>query len=183
MKREHLGDLLLVAFAVAGIVAAFGIARFFRGEEENVRAQKPIIFCQPQDAPPEQQQCFFASHIDVYVTVKIWGEEKTLPFEKGDLTKSHLHAEKNKVHWHSLIPVDPRKKQLENASPLTLGQLFDDLNIPFDHDRIFDAKNGNVGPSGRPGELNMFVNGQAKNQFRDYVRQPNDHIDLIFDET
>jgi hypothetical protein len=183
MKREYFGNLLLVGFAVGGIVAAFGVARFFRSEEENVRSQAPIIFCQPQDAPPEQQQCFFASHIDVYVTLKIWGEEKTLPFEQGDLTKSHLHAQKNKVHWHSLIPVDPRKKLLENHGPLTLGQLFEDLGIPFDRDRILGVKNGDVGPSGKPGVLKMFVNGQPNDQFRDYVRQPNDHIDFIVDET
>lgn len=181
--KKYWSNLLMIVFAAGGIAAAFYMASFFKSEEQGVRSQKPIIFCQPQNALPEQQKCFFTSHIDVYLTIKVWGEEKTLPFEKGDLVKSHLHAEKNKIHWHSLISVDPKKKELEDKTQLTLGQALDDLGIPFDKDHLYNFKNGETGLNGKSGILKILVNGQSNFEFRDYVRKPEDHIDLIFDDT
>lgn len=181
--KKYWSNLLLIGFGVGGIIAAFYVSNFFKQEETGIRSQKPIIFCQPQNAPPEQQKCFFTSHIDVYLTIKIWGQEKTLPFEKGDLVKSHLHAGKNKIHWHSLIPIDSKKKELEDKTQLTLGQTLDDLDIPFDKDNLYNFKIGDVGPNGKSGILKMFVNGQSNFEFRDYVRKPEDKIELIFDDT
>jgi hypothetical protein len=179
--KKYWGNLLLIAFATGGILAAFYMAGFFKAEEQGVRSQKPIIFCQPQNAPPQQQKCFFTSHVDIYLTIKIWGEEKNLPFEKGDLTKAHTHADRNKIHWHSLIPVDPVTRRLERE--LTLGEELDDLSIPFDKDRIFNFKNGDIGPAGKAGTLKMFVEGKPNFEFRDFVTQPEQHISLIFDDT
>lgn len=178
--KKYWGNLLLIGFGLGGIIAAFYIASFFKQEETAIRSQEPIIFCQPENAEPEKQKCYFTSHIDVYLPIKIWGQEKVLPFEKGDLTKSHLHAEKNKIHWHSLISVDPKTKELEDKTRLTLGQALDDLGIPFDKDHLYNFKNGDVGPNGKSGILKMFVNGQSNFEFRDYVRKPEDHIELIF---
>ena len=180
--KKYWGNLLLISFGLGGIIAAFYVANFFKQEEIDIRSQKPIIFCQPENAEPEKQKCYFTSHVDVYLTIKSWGQEKTLPFETGNLTKSHLHAEKNKIHWHGLIPVDPKKKEFEDKTQLTLGQAMDDLGIPFDKDRLYNFKNGDLGPNGKPGILKMFINGQPSFEFRDYVRKPEDHIEVIFDD-
>jgi len=178
--KKYWGNLLLIAFAVSGIVAAFYMASFFKAEEQGVRSQKPIIFCQPQNAKPENQKCFFTTHVDTYLTIKIWGEEKNLPFEKGNLTKAHTHAGRNKVHWHSLIPVDPATRKLERD--FTLGEILDDLSVPFDKDRIFNFKNGDRGPAGKPGILKMLVEEKPNFEFRNFILTGEQHISLIFDD-
>jgi|GEM_PF-3770794 len=179
--KKYWGNLLLIAFAIGGIIAAFSIANFFKTEEQGVRSQKPIIFCQPQNAPPERQKCFFTTHVDTYLTIKIWGEEKNLPFEKGNLTKAHTHAGRNKIHWHSLIPVDPATRKPERD--LTLGEIADDLFIPFDTDRIFDFKNGDAGPGGLPGTLTVLVDGRPNGDYRNFILTGEQHISLIFDNS
>jgi len=179
--KKRWGNLLLIAFAVGGITAAFSMASFFKAEEQGVRSQKPIIFCQPQNAKPENQKCFFTTHVDTYLTIKIWGEEKNLPFEKGNLTKAHTHAGRNKVHWHSLIPVDPATRELERD--LTLGEIVDDLSIPFDTDRIFNFRNGDIGPGGLPGTLKMFVDEKPNRDYRTVVLTGEQQVLFIFDDT
>lgn len=181
--KKYWGNLLLIGFGLGGIVAAFYVANFFKHVETGIRSQKPIIFCQPQDASAQNQLCFYTSHIDIYLTIKIWGEERTLPFEKGDLTKAHTHADKNKVHWHSLIPVNPTTRELERQ--LILSEYIDDLGIPFADDRIYNFKNGDVGPNGKPGFLKMLVEGKPRNELRNFIIDNalfGQHIELVFDD-
>ena len=84
---------------------------------------------------------------------------------------SDHHAGLPLLHTHGdgVIHIEGRIIQKED---IALGRFFDSINIPFDHDKIMDKKNGDVcpgGASGKPGSVKMFVNGTPNNEFRDFV--------------
>lgn len=180
-KKPYLGSILMLLFVVAAFGALYYVAKFFQGEEEQVRSEKPIIFCQPENAPPEEQQCWFTTHIHVYPTVRVFGKERPLPFEKGDLSKHHTHSQENKIHWHKLVEVDPVTKGVPEEE-FKLGKVFDDMGIYFTQDGVFDHRVGEINPqTGQPAELKMLVNGEPNDQFREYGWKDKDRIDIIFE--
>ena len=85
------------------------------------------------------------------------------------------HAGLPLIHTHGdgVIHIEGRIIQKEDVA---LGKFFDAINIPFDHDRIMDKKNGDtcvVG--GTPGQVKMFVNGEPNNEFRNYIPKPTEN--------
>lgn len=110
--------LILVSIAVA---AVFYTAKLTGGE--NVKSERPVVICNPQNAPPEQQKCFWTAHIHATVKVSMKGEEIPLGFEQGKLEGSHTHAESNKIHWHELIPVDSLTKEVKDWSALEVSKI------------------------------------------------------------
>lgn len=179
--RRAIGSLLTVAFVLVGFVALYATARYFRAREEGVRSENPIVFCNPQNVPPEQQKCFFTSHLHVFPEITVFGEKRPLPFEKGDLTKHHTHAQLNKVHWHALLEVDPLTKEPPEAE-FTLGRVFDDFGIYFAEDGILDHRVGETNPqTGQPATLRVLVNGEPNDQFRDAVWKDHDRVEVILE--
>ncbi len=103
-------------------------------------------------------------HWHALVDITICGEHKDLPeVEEGEEFKGihllHTHDD-NVMHIEGLV----QKKE-----DIALGKFFDVMNIPFDKDKIMDKKNGDLCPDGRPGVLKMYVNGQPRTDFRDYI--------------
>ena len=180
-SKKYFGSIITIIFVVGAFIAIYYTAVFFRGEEEKVRSENPIVFCQPENAPPEDQKCFFTTHIHIYITIKVFGEDKPLRFEHGDLTKSHTHSQTDKIHWHTLVEVDPKTKKAPD-SEFKLGKVFDDINIYFDSDGVFDYRNGSINPTtNKPATLKMYINGKENTEFRDYVWKDKDRIEVIFE--
>jgi len=78
------------------------------------------------------------------------------------------HAGSPLLHTHGdgVVHIEGRIIKKED---IALGKFFDGINIPFDRDRIMDKKNGDECEPGKPGVVKMFVNGEPKEQFRDYI--------------
>lgn len=110
------------------------MASVLRQREERIRSESPITFCL------NEEECFFTTHIHYHITLIENGREKTLTFEKGPLERFHTHFEKNKVHWHGLLPVNPEGKEF--LEQLTLSDMLKDLELPIErvvveiHDEI-----------------------------------------------
>lgn len=119
---KQIKNVLILIVIVGAILGLFLIGRFF-GSGENVESEKPLVICQPQNAPPEQQKCNWTAHIHAMVKVFMKGEGVPLGFEEGILEGSHTHAEPNKLHWHGLIPVDPKTKEVNDWSALEVQKL------------------------------------------------------------
>lgn len=135
---------LLALVAVVGVVVGvFWFGRNFGGGE-RVQSEKPLVICQPPDAPPEQQQCFWTAHIHATVKVFMKGEEVPLGFEQGALEGPHTHAEKNKGHWHGLIPVDYQTREVKDWSALELSKI---ALGPQEGNRTFVVNGKEVDPS------------------------------------
>jgi len=182
-KKFPIVNIAIFILVIGLFISLFYVASYFRGQEERIRSENPITFCQPPNASPEEQKCYFTTHIHFFPSMKIFGEERTLPFEQGPLERFHTHFEINKVHWHTLLPANPLTKQpLEN---LTLGELFDDLGIPFDNNRIYEFESGMINPeTGQPAKLAVFIDDEKIENPRDYVlnlRHDHKKIEIVFE--
>lgn len=180
-NKKLLGNILTVLFVIGAFVAIYYTATFFKEKDESVRSENPLSFCQPANAPPEEQKCFFTTHIHLHLAIKIFGKVKPLPFEKGDLTQGHTHSQNDEIHWHALVEVDPITKNVPD-SEFALGKVFDSFGIPFSPSGIFSYRNGSINPTtGKPAELKMFVNGEENTEFRDYIWRDGDKIEIVFE--
>ena len=74
------------------------------------------------------------------------------------VTLLHHHFD-NTAHIEGVIP----KKE-----DIMLGKFFDEIGVPFDKDKLLNSTNGDL-CDGKPGVLKMYVNGQPRTDFRDYV--------------
>ena len=84
--------LLVVTGAILGF---FWFANFL-GSGEKTQSEKPLVICQPQNAPPEQQKCNWTAHIHATVRLFSGGKEIPVKFEEGVLEGQHTHSEPNK---------------------------------------------------------------------------------------
>ncbi len=125
---KKLPHIVLLCVVIAAIYGFFFLATHF-GTGENVRSEEPIVICQPQEAPLEQQRCVWTAHRHFLLHVFEGTKEWPLPFEHGDLQGMHTHAEKQKMHWHGLIPVDPLTKKVLDWSPLHVSKIVDDMEL------------------------------------------------------
>jgi hypothetical protein len=142
-KIKSAGIILLVIAAVAGF---FWIVKFF-GSGEGVESEKPAVVCKPQNASPEQQECFWTAHVHATVRVFRGGKEIPVRFEEGKLEGQHTHSEPNKIHWHGLIPVDSKTKEVTDWSVLEVQRIVADLGLSQEGTPKFIVSNQEVDPS------------------------------------
>ncbi len=165
LKKPILISVLILI--VAGLAYSLYIAYITNA------ASQGVIVC-------IESGCVWSTHIHADVDVDICGEDIRLPIEKGSLTLSHTHEEKNKIHFHERIPIDKDTRKLLNTTPLKLGTFFDEIGVAFGSDYIGEKRNGDLCDD--TSTLKMFVNGKPNADFRDYVWRDGDHIKLVFDE-
>lgn len=179
-KKEVRTNILILLFVLATVIVFISyLATHFTGET-GIRSDKGITFCQPENAPPSEQKCYFTSHWHVHADIKVCGETKIFPYETGDLEKLHTHVETNKFHFHGFLPVDPITKQITDKSQLKMSNLFTELKIPIAPDGIYNFKNGNVCPNGKIGSLKVLINGIEQKDFLNYILENEDHITIEF---
>lgn len=123
MNSSRVKNTLILLAVIAALLGFVWFALNFGAGEEKVQSEKLLVICQPQNVPPEQQKCFWTAHIHATVKVFMKGEKISLGFEQGNLEGSHSHAEPDKIHWHGLILVDPKTKEVTDWSPLAVSQL------------------------------------------------------------
>lgn len=157
-KLQHIWIILIVI--VVGALF-FYIAILFGGSESGVRVEKPLIYCQPQEALPEQQKCFYTAHDHFQLILVIDEKKQEIGFEKGDLQRSHSHAEKDKIHWHSLLAVNSTTRRVVDWTPHSLKAALQDLGY------------NNFGNN-----VIVIVNKQVENQRLDYIWQDRDIIEV-----
>ncbi len=179
-KKEVRTNIIILLFVLATVIIFVSyLATHFTGET-GIKSDKGITFCQPENAPQDQQKCYFTAHWHVHADIKVCNETKLLPYETGDLGKLHTHVETNKIHWHGLLPVDPVTKKITDYSQMKMSNLFLELKVPVAADRIYDFKNGATCPDGRIGNLKVSVNGQEQKDFLNYILKDGDHISIEF---
>jgi hypothetical protein len=180
VKKEIRANILILLFVLATVIIFVSyLATHFTGET-GIKSDKGIAFCQPENAPPDQQKCFFTAHWHVHADIKICSEPKILSYETGDLEKLHTHVETNKVHWHGLLQTDPITKEITDYSQMKMSNLFAELKVPVANNGIYNFKNGDTCPDGRTGNLEVLVNGQDQQDFLNYILKDGDHISIEF---
>ena len=134
-KVKSIIGLLVVVIAVIGF---FKLANFL-GTGEKAQSEMPLVICNPPNVPPEQpssaeatagkQKCYWTAH--VHAMVKLFKNNVEVPvrFEEGVLEGQHTHSEPNKLHWHGLIPVDSKTKEVTDWSKLEIQKIITDFKV------------------------------------------------------
>lgn len=135
--------LVLIASAILGF---FWIANFL-GSGEKAQSEKPLVICNPPNVPPEQQTCNWTAHIHATVRLFSKGQEIPVKFEEGELEGQHTHSEPNKLHWHGLIPVDPKTKEVTDWSALQVQKIVTDFKPSEEGAPKFIVNDKKVEPS------------------------------------
>lgn len=143
---NQLKSIVIIILVIAAITGFFWIAKFL-GSGEGVESEKPAVICKPQNAPPESQECLWTAHIHAEVKVFKNGNEIPVRFEQGELEGQHTHSEPNKLHWHGLIPVDPKTKEVTDWSALAVQKVVTDFKLSQEGAPKFIANNKEVDPS------------------------------------
>jgi hypothetical protein len=114
----------------------------------------------------ENTVCEESKHIHADVHVTLCSNVINFPKEKGDTGKQHTHKERNKIHWHARINVDPVAQSYIDASPRRLSAFFEQMETPIP-----------TTCNGKPAAVQVLANGQA--QTMDYVWSDGDLIHVI----
>lgn len=179
-KREVRTNILILVFALALIIISISyLAAHFTGES-GIKTEEALTFCQPENASPDQQKCYFTAHWHFHFDAKICDETKLLPYETADLLKLHTHVETDKVHFHGLLPVDPKTKEITDYSDLKLRNVFAQLKVPVKENEVYGYKDGDTCPNGRTGELKVLVNGEEQKDFMNYILKNSDKVTIRF---
>lgn len=154
-------SLLILIFIIATIILFFVVAHYF-GNIESVRSEKPIVICIPHDVPIQNQKCFWTAHIHAMVKVFKNNKEEPIGYEQGNLEDVHTHAEKNKLHWHGLIAVDKKTREVQDWSIFRIDNIPKNLGISIQENPRFK------------------VNGQQ--QDGSYIWHDGDNIEIYYEK-
>lgn len=158
---------------LAIILALTGLAYSVYSVYATGAAQRGVVVC--------TDKCYWTAHIHTEVDVNICGKEFRFPVEKGRLDRPHTHEEKNLIHFHERLLIDPVTKEILNPQPLTLGAFFDAMEVQFDENKVLDKTNGDS-CNNQSSSVKMFVNGKPSALLRDYIWKDGDKINIVFDE-
>jgi len=98
----------------------------------------------------EAGECFWAAHIHSLLYIDICGEQIDIGLEEGLLEGTHTHKEKNKLHFHERLTVDPETREVTDFTPLEIETVLNDFGIETSDGCIAgkcigDMCNGNLG--------------------------------------
>ena len=169
VKKQVLKSLFNVVFI--GIIALIGFSYYYYDAVASETIG--ITIC-------EAGECFWAAHIHSYLDLQVCGESKELGLEVGHLEAVHTHKERNKLHFHERLPVDPETMEVSDYSLLTLGSFFENVGVTFSSECFFDKCNGDL-CNGVTGSVSMTVNGVDNSEFESYVWSDDDQIIIKFE--
>ncbi|MBI4091231.1 GAP family protein, partial [candidate division WWE3 bacterium] len=164
------------AIIAAVLLAIVGLSYSIYIVYTSGAAQTGVVVC------TSASECYWSAHIHAEVTINICGEESyRFPVEKGPLNEPHTHEEKNLIHFHERLLIDPQTKEILDPTPLTLDAFFDNMEVAFSESEVLDKKNGDL-CNNQQGTVKMIVNGMPRAEFGDYIWKDGDKIKIIFDE-
>jgi hypothetical protein len=142
----------------------------FRAENEIL---KPTYLFSVRGNPTPCKDCKTAVHWHSYLNISLCGAQYDLPTEAGELNKQHTHNQTTKLHLHAMIGS-------ENDDELKLGNLFEQLEIPFNATCIAEYCNDDPCPDGKKGKLKMAVNDKENAELDNYKWKDGDNITINF---
>jgi hypothetical protein len=152
--------IILIILAAAGFLV-YSTITFQTSEQE-----KTGFFTCNQD----NTICELSQHIHSYLDMNVCGEEVVFSKETGDLDKLHIHKDKNKLHWHSPLRVDPTTRMPLDASVLSLQSFLEQMEYELPA----------TCPSNENPILTVIANGQIIENGLDYVWKDDDQIQIDY---
>lgn len=107
----------------------------------------------------------------------VCGAKAERPWEEGDLAGPHTHKD-NKIHVHTILPIDPTTKEILETTPLTLGGFFDAIGWQF-NTTCFQDTCGTC--NGAPATTKVWKNGElVEDNIRDVRWKDGDKFRVVF---
>ncbi|MEK6862001.1 MAG: hypothetical protein AABY07_08610 [Nanoarchaeota archaeon] len=113
------------------------------------------------------------AELNVYICGKKVGVPEELPQGQHHLGLPLLHT-----HADGLIHIEG---QIWKKEDITLGAYMDAINVPFANNTIIDYKNDGMCNDGKSNKIKMLVNGEESSEFRNYVVNDKDKIEIRYE--
>lgn len=158
-KKHVIGFLVVAALVGAGV---YGIRYLKATTPEALYTAAPV-------------------HWHAKFEVELCGQKQD--FSSYGAGSSHAGSPLLHTHGDEIVHIEGQVIEKED---IALGKFFDNINVPFDQDRIMDKKNGDECSAGKPGQVKMLVNDKPNNEFRNYIpfateKAEEDRIKIIFE--
>ena len=158
-SKKILSTILILLTTIVISLLAYSGYRFQTSEQE----EEGFFVCNT-----EGTQCELSQHIHADIAINVCGEDIDFPREKGRTDEMHTHKEKNYMHWHARIKVDPTTREPlgEEKDRLTLQAFLNQMESEFP-----DSCPNNSEPT-----LSVFVNEEPNAQGLNYTWVDGDDI-------
>jgi hypothetical protein len=116
----------------------------------------------------EGTECELSQHIHADIEVNVCGENVEFGREKGRTDEMHTHKEKNYMHWHARLKVDPETREPTGTQKdrTTLQAFLTQMEFEFP-----DSCPNNSEPT-----LSVFVNEEPNTQGLNYTWVDGDDV-------
>ena len=155
--------LTIIAVILVFIVLGFFAYSTVLFKNSNYE-QRGFITCNKENTICEESK-----HIHADIEVSFCGKDIQFPKETDNTYKQHTHKERNKLHWHARISLDPETQTYIDATPRRLAAFFEQMNTP-----IPTSCPSNPTPS-----VSVKVNDKEETEAFDYIWQDGDRIHVI----
>ncbi|NDK09246.1 hypothetical protein GW846_00515 [Candidatus Gracilibacteria bacterium] len=124
-----------------------------------------IVFREPVSGDSKQV------HWHLPLSYNLCGDTKMIP-DSGQHGILHGHDD-DQIHVEGIVDMENRNE--------TLGGYFDAANITFNENQIGEYQNGTrCEGSDNPGKLSVLVNGVENTEYRNYILNENDTVEIKF---
>lgn len=153
--------LITVGVVILGLII-YSVSVYKKSEEST----KGFFICNK-----ENTICELSEHIHADVHMTVCGQQVNFPKEKGRLDRQHTHKEKNKIHWHARIGVDPTTREPLDKTPLTIAAFLKevDYTLPLSC------------PANQYPILSVIVNGNTAQDRLQYVWKDGEQIVMTYE--
>jgi hypothetical protein len=119
-KKKKDAVKIIVNIVILALIVLMGYSYYYF----NTTASETtgIVVC-------EAGECFWAAHIHSLLYIDICGEQIDIGLEEGLLEGTHTHKEKNKLHFHERLTVDPETREVTDFTPLEIETVLNDFGI------------------------------------------------------
>lgn len=156
---------LVTALGLIATIIVVGLLAYSTYAFKNsTYEQEGFITCDTEGA-----YCEESKHIHADIEVSLCGEEIQFPKKKGHTDKQHTHKERNKIHWHARIPVDPQAHTYVDPAPRQLARFFEQMELSLPTSC----------PTNATPTTTVTVNDKNTEEGLDYVWQDGDVIHVI----
>ena len=114
--------------------------------------------------------CELSQHIHSDIEVSTCGEDVDFEREEGRIDELHTHKEKDKIHWHDRLKVDPKTREPIEPSRSTIKAFFAQM----------DYELPSRCPNNSNPELEVTVNGLPAEAGLDYTWVDGDQITVNY---
>jgi hypothetical protein len=159
--QKTIHPLFKVGIAIIVLLIGAGLVYSTMLFKNSDYEQQGFITCNEDNTVCEESK-----HIHAEIEVSYCGEQIQFPKENGDTGKQHTHKERNKIHWHARIPIEPETKIYIDSTPRKLVSFFEQMGMtpPFSC------------PTNPNPDVEVIVNNNVQLEGLDYVWQEGDNI-------